>query len=159
MKSAVLKFLFFLVFIALSTEAREINLNSTLQKANNSQKHLFVFLHRTDCGYCESMIQFTFEDEIIKSYISKNFIYEHINVKENDTVTYESFKGNGREFAKHVGYDFYPTCLFFNSDGELVFVEVGYIDKKSMSNEDRFYKILKYVNSKSYKEMEFDVSK
>lgn len=159
MISTVFKIFLFLSLLFLSVEARDINLNSTLKKINDSQTHLFLFLHQTDCGYCESMIQFTFEDDIIKPYISKNFIYEHIDIKEDDIVTYKDFTGSGREFAKYIGYDFYPTSLFFDKNGELVFVEVGYIDTKSVSNETRFYKILEYVNSKTYKEMDFNVSK
>lgn len=159
MFSTVFKSLIFFLVLFSFADARDIDLDSALQKANKSQKHLFVFLHQTDCGYCESMRQFTFEDEVIKQFIKDKFVYEHINVKEQDVVTFQDFKGNGRDFAKHIGYNFYPTSLFFDKDGELAFVEVGYIDKKDIPNETRFYEILKYVDLGLYKKMDFNVSK
>jgi thioredoxin-related protein len=159
MLNTVFKLSLLFLLVASFAQAREIDLNSMVKKASKTQNHLFVFLHQTDCGYCESMIQFTFEDEKIKSFINNNFIYEHINIKEKDVVSYKEFKGSGKEFAKYIGYDFYPTSLFFDNRGELVFVEVGYIDKESIPNETRFYKILEHVKSKKYKEMNFNVSK
>lgn len=139
------------LLLLLSLEAREINLDKLIHKATLSHKHLFVFLHKTHCGYCENMKEFTLQNETIHSFINKNFIYEHINVSMNDTVIYQDFHGTAKEFANEIGYDFYPTALFFDVEGELVFAEVGYRDSKKESNEKRFYKILHYINSQAYK--------
>ena len=91
-----------------------------------------------------------------KKFTNKNFIYEHINVYDKDTVIYKDFKGNGREFAKKIGYDFYPTTLFFNENAEIILVEVGYRDNKAMPNEKRFYIMLNYIDSKSYLKMDYE---
>jgi thioredoxin-related protein len=104
------------------------------------------------------MIQFTFTDEKIDAYLQKHFVYEHINVTNNETVSYRGFKGSSQAFARHIGYDFYPTSIFFDEEGEAAFVEVGYIDPEHLPNEVRFMKILKYVHTKSYQNKEFDVS-
>lgn len=137
-------------------QAREINIDKLVDSATSSKKHLFLFIHQTDCGYCVSMIDFTLNNDVIKKYIKKNFIYEHINIRENDVISYKKFKGNGREFAKHVGYAFYPSSLFFDKNKEIIFGEAGYIDSNAMSNERRFYTILHYIHSKAYKEKDFD---
>ena len=47
--------LFLVLVIHFFVYARDINLNDLVQKATQKNKHLFVFLHRTDCGYCESL--------------------------------------------------------------------------------------------------------
>lgn len=146
------------LLVVVSLHAKEINLDKALEQATAQNKHLFVFLHKTDCGYCESMIQFTFTDSDIEAFLQEHFVYEHINVTNNETVSYRGFKGNGQAFAKHIGYDFYPTSIFFDEEGEHAYVEVGYIDPKHLPNEVRFMKILKYVQSKSYQTKEFDVS-
>jgi len=148
------KIVFFLLIFMASLYAKEINIDKAALKARDLHKHLFVFLHKTDCGYCESMIQFTFEDELIKPFIKKNFLYLSINVNDNDIVSYKDFKGSGREFAKSIGYDFYPTALFFDKMANIVEVEVGYIDSEKIPNEKRFYEILKSVKNRSYMKIE-----
>jgi len=149
----MLKTFLVISFVFLFLEAREINLDKLLKTANTSNKHLFVFLHKNHCGYCQRMIDFTLKNDTVELFLNKYFIFEHINVSENDNIIYKEFKGNGREFAKHIWYDFYPTSLFFNKNGEAIFIEAGYQNKK-IPNEQRFYKILNFIQSGSYKNME-----
>ena len=141
-----------LLFVSL--DAREINLDKLIHKASLSHKHLFVFLHKTHCGYCESMKEFTLQNSIVQSFIQKHFIYEHINIKKNDSVTYQDFHGSAKEFAIDIGYNFYPTSLFFDDKGEVILAEVGYRDSVAEPNEKRFYKILHFIQSEAYKTMD-----
>lgn len=90
---------------------------------------------------------FTLDDDSVKEIVEKDFVFLHINISEDDLVKYNGFSGNGREFAKHVGYNIYPSSLFLNSETELVYAVPGYQDK------DQFQLILKYVNSGAYKTM------
>ncbi len=152
----ILKSFLIILTLQFTLQAREINLNTIIDTATKTDKHLFVWLHKTDCGYCESMKEFTLQNDTIKAFIDKNFIYVHINVYEKDSVIYKSFQGNGREFAKKIGYDFYPTSLFFNEKKDLILPEVGYIDNEIKSNEQRFFTILNYISSKSYKKMDYE---
>lgn len=80
--------------------------------------------------------------------IEKYFVFVDINISDNDSVTYQSFKGNGHDFAKHVGYNFYPSSLFIDEKNEIVFAAPGRQD------ENDFYIMLNYVKSKSYKTMD-----
>ena len=155
MKTVIKTFLIILT-LQLALHAREININSLVNSAKASNKHLFIFMHKTDCGYCESMIEFTLQNETIKAFTDKYFVYEHINVYDKDIVTYRDFKGSGREYAREIGYDFYPTTLFFDDNAKMIYEEFGYIDNAKMPNEKRFLRILNFVASKSYKTMEFE---
>ena len=146
MFQTVVKTLLILITLQLTLQARNINIDNILNTAMKSDKHLFVWLHKTDCGFCENMKEFTLKNDTLSAYIEKNFIFVHINVNEKDSVIYQDFKGSGREFAQEVGYDFYPASLFFNHDGEIEFVEVGYIDSVKESNENRFYKMLNFIS-------------
>ncbi len=152
----ILKSFLIILTLQFTLQAREINLNTIIDTATKTDKHLFVWLHKTDCGYCENMKEFTLQNDTIKAFIDKNFIYVHINVYEKDSVIYKNFQGNGREFAKKIGYDFYPTSLFFNEKKDLILPEVGYIDNEIKSNEQRFFTILNYISSKSYKKMDYE---
>lgn len=131
----------------ISLFARSIDINAIVKKSIDKNKHLFVFLHRRDCGYCESMLTFTLDDDPVKGLVDKKFVFLHINISEDDLVTYKRFSGNGRAFAKLVGYNIYPSSLFLNSKNEIIHAVPGYQDK------DEFLLILKYVDSKAYKTM------
>ena len=145
-----------IITLQLTLQARTINIDNIVSTAKKIDKHLYVWLHKTDCGYCENMREFTLENETINAFIEKNFVFVHINVYEKDSITYQDFRGNGREFAIEVGYDFYPTSLFFADDGEIEFAEVGFIETKDESNERRIYKMLNYIQSKSYEKINYE---
>lgn len=141
-------FLFIFVF-NISLFARYIDIDAIVKNSVKNDKHLFIFLHRTDCGYCESMLTFTLDDDPVKELVENKFHYLHINISEDDVVKYMDFKGNGHDFAKYVGYNLYPSSLFLNSESEIVYAVPGYQDK------NQFLIILKYVESGAYKTMDY----
>ena len=141
----------FLCLSLATLAAREINLDNLAAKAAEQNKHLLVWLHKTDCGYCESMREFTLEDENVAAVLKNSYLFVHINISENDNVTYKSFKGSGKAFAKKVGYNFYPSSLFLNGKTEIVFAAAGYIEEKD------FLMMLKYVDSGAYRHMKYDM--
>ena len=145
-KTIVSLFLFIIVF-NISLFARNIDIDAIVKNSVEKNKHAFIFLHRTDCGYCESMQMFTLDDDPVKELINKDFIYLHINISEDDVVNYKDFTGNGRDFAKYVGYNLYPSSLFLNAKNEIIHAVPGYQDK------DQFLVVLKYVNRCAYKTM------
>lgn len=153
---SIIKISLIISIMTFTLQAREINIDKLIDTATSSNKHLFIFLHKTDCGYCVSMIEFTLNYKIIKEFIEKYFVYEHINISDKDLIRYKDFKGNGREFAEHIGSAFYPSSLFFGENKEIIFKEAGYIDSNILPNEKRFYTILNYIQSQSYKEKEYD---
>lgn len=107
-------------------------------------------MHQTDCGYCESMIQFTLDDDANVPLLKKHFIYTHINIKESDHVVYNDFQGNGREFAREIGYDFYPSSIFMDANYKIIYAIPGYQDEK------HFFHLLNYLISNKYTTMDFD---
>jgi thioredoxin-related protein len=96
------------------------------------------------------MHEFTLDDDKVKSLIKNKFIYIHINISEHDKVVYKDFVGNGRAFAKYMGFNLYPTSLFFDYRGELIYSALGFHD------EVLFYRILKYIQTDSYTQMDYD---
>ena len=127
--------------------ANDVNLDQLVIDANKTNKHILVFLHITGCDYCLRMQEFTFDDDSVNSAIKKDFIFVDINVRDEGAVIYDNFKVSKLKFAKETGYPMYPSCLFFDKNGELVYDAVGYKD------EDKFLKILKEVSSKSYDDL------
>jgi len=128
--------------------ANDINLNQLVVEAKKTNKHILVFLHITGCDYCLRMQEFTFDDEMVKAAIKKDFIFVDINVRDEGVVSFDGVKVSKIKFAKEIGYAMYPSCLFFDQNGELVYDEVGYKD------ENRFLEALKVVSSKDYNDIE-----
>lgn len=150
MYKLLLKTLLLTFVLNTSLLARDININTVVDTLKGTDKHLLVFLHKTDCGYCDSMIMFTLDDDLVKPLLEKEFAYIHINISEKDEVHYKDFKGSGREFAKLIGYNLYPTSVFIDTNNEIVFIAPG------KREEGPFLNILNYIISKSYKKMDLE---
>lgn len=153
MPKFIIKFFLLSLFLHATLLSKDININKVIYQAEKSGKNLFVFLHKTDCGYCESMIEFTLDNDAVKSLLKKSFVVVDINIYHKDTVIYKNFKGSARAFAKMIGYDFYPSSLFFGKDKEIIFAIPGYQDEK------KFFVILNYISSDSYKKDDFSTFK
>lgn len=142
--------LFVLTSFFFSLSARDIDLNRIARDTAKQKKTLLVWLHKKDCGYCEAMYEFTLGDDKVAAVLASSFQLVDININDNDTVTYNGFKGSGHDFAKHVGYNFYPSSLFMNADAALIFAAPGYVEEKD------FFNMLGYVSSGAYKSMNYD---
>lgn len=130
------------------TFANDINLDHLVVEAKKTNKHILVYLHISGCDYCLNMEEFTFDDEMIIAAIKKDFIFVDINVRDEGFISFDGFKVSKLKFAKEIGYPMYPSCLFFDKNGELVYDAVGYRD------EIKFLKILKIISSKAYNDIE-----
>jgi len=141
---------FFLIFLILfgTCFADDINLNLLVDEAKKTKKHILVYLHITGCDYCLNMEEFTFDDEMVIAAIKKDFIFVDINVRDKGLVSFDNFKVSKLKFAKKIGYPIYPSCLFFDKNGELVYDTVGYRD------ESKFLETLKIVSSKDYNDID-----
>jgi len=137
-----------LISVMSMTLANDVNLNQLIVEAEKTNKHLLVYLHITGCDYCLNMEEFTFDDEAVIAAIKKDFIFVDINVRDEGLISFDGVNVNKLKFAKEIGYPMYPSCLFFDKNGELVYDEVGYRD------EIKFLKTLQLVSSKAYDDIE-----
>ena len=136
-----------LVLLQTSLLSQEINIEKIIKNARNSNKDVILYLHRIGCSYCNSMQEFTLEDDDVAQYLKANYEVIHINVSLKDSVTYKGKKSGGICLAKNIGYDFYPSVLFLNKDANIDYASVGY------KNEFEFLVILNYVHGDFYKNM------
>ena len=142
------KLIFLLLTVISITFASDVNLDKLVLEAKKTNKHILVFLHITGCDYCLRMQEFTFDDDTVVATIKKDFIFVDINVKDKGIVQYDNFKVSKLKFAKESGYPMYPTCLFYDKNGELVYDAVGYRD------EVKFLNTLKLVRTKAYDDLD-----
>ena len=133
-----------LLTVVSMTFANDIDLDQLVLDAKKTNKHILVFLHITGCSYCLKMQEWTFDDDKVMEAIKKDFIFVDINVRDEGLVSFDNMKISKLKFAKEIGYPMYPSCLFFDKNGELVYDEVGFRD------EAQFLKTLQDVSSKAY---------
>jgi len=142
------KLVLLLLTVISITFANDVDLDKLVLDANKTNKHILVFLHITGCNYCLKMQEWTFDDDRVIDAIKKDFIFVDINVRDKGLVSFDNMKISKLKFAKEIGYPMYPTCLFFDKNGELVYDEVGYKD------EEKFLKTLQLVSSKAYNDID-----
>ncbi len=145
----MIKFLISSLLIT-SLYAQIINLDTSLQVANQTNKTVLIFLHKNGCGYCNAMEEFTLDDDEIKKFISLHFIYVSINISQNIDIIFHKTRQSGLEFAKEIGYNFYPTILFLDRDGELLDATVGYKENTE------FLQFLHYIRSSENDTLSFE---
>ena len=96
------------------------------------------------------MIKFTLGDEEVHKKIREKFVYVDIYTADEGEVRFNGFKGNRRALAKSLGYDFYPTSLFYDSHKKMIMALPGARKK------DFFIKVLNYISSKQYLKIDFE---
>lgn len=146
----MIKLLFILLAIFTISCADNINIDRIISKAKKSHKHVLVFLHRPGCPYCNTMIEFTLPDEKIVQKIKKNFIFVDIDIRDSGEIIYDDFRGSRQDFAKELGYNFYPSTVFIDKNKEIVYGVAGYKD------EEEFLNILRFIESDSYEDMDIE---
>ena len=141
------KLLILLLALFSLARAQDVNLDSLVTQAQEENKHILVYFHQPYCGYCRRMKNNTLNDSAVKEKIKKDFIYVDIDIREDGTVVLNDFKGSKREFARYLDYDAYPSTVFIDKNGEMIYAQAGYQD------EEYFLKILYYISTVSYDDM------
>ena len=84
--------------------------------AAKSGKHIFLDAYTDWCGWCKVLDKETFTNKDVIEFVNANFI----------SVKYEMETGIGKTFAMKYRVRGFPSQLFFNPDGKLVFTGMGF---------------------------------
>ncbi len=110
------------------------SIDKAIEKAQKTDKLIFVDAYTSWCGPCKWMAANMFTNDTVADFYNENFINLKLNME----------KGDGKEFAKTHSIRFYPTLLFMNKKGELVHKKVGimrapssYVDLGKNSNNQK----------------------
>lgn len=109
-----------LSLVGVKAQDRSINFehgtfNEALAKAKEADKLLFVDCYTSWCGPCKMLANHVFTNNAVADYFNANFI----------SLKMECETGEGPEIAKRFSVTAYPTLLFINGDGELVYKTTG----------------------------------
>ena len=123
-----MKKIFFLVSLGSSiiTFAQNINFQDNmefseiLKKAKTENKIIFLDAYASWCGPCKMMEKNVFNKESVQEYYNANFI----------NVRFDMEKGEGMDLARIYGVRSYPTFLFIDGDGKIIYKSMGYQPEK-----------------------------
>jgi thioredoxin-related protein len=100
-----------------SVEFKEGSLAEVLALAKEQNKHVFVDVSTSWCGYCKKMKKNTYTNDKVAEHLNSNYI----NISINAEV------GEGPGIIKTYRVKAYPTELILNGDGKLLSKNVGYL--------------------------------
>lgn len=114
----------FVCFLLITTlaNATEINFlenpvwSSVLAKAKKENKIIFLDAFAVWCGPCKNMDAQTYTNAAVAAYYNANFI----NVK------YDMEKGEGPKLAELFQVTAYPSLIFINAEGKMLYKAVGF---------------------------------
>ncbi len=87
-----------------------------LNLARKENKPIFVDAFTNWCGPCKKMAEDVFSDSSVVPFFNKSFVNYSVNIETQEGKLFDSiFKVSA-----------YPSLLFFEANGELIFREIGY---------------------------------
>lgn len=113
----------FVLFIFLTTQLfagevdfRKISWEEAKAAAKKENKYIFIDCMTDWCGWCKVMDRETFSKQEVADYMNKNFV----------SLKMEMETGFGIKMAMKYRVAAFPTALYFNPNGELVYRVGGY---------------------------------
>jgi thioredoxin 1 len=92
-----------------------------LELAQKENKLVFLDIYATWCGPCKKLKANTFSDATVGAYYNPNFI----------NVALDGEEGEGKILAEKYKVTGYPTLLFIDKDGNIVYQTGGYMSAKN----------------------------
>ncbi len=94
-----------------------ITFEEALVKAKKSDKLIFIDFYTEWCGPCKMLSKSVFPNQKVGELFNKEFINLKLDAEKEGLANARKYKVNA-----------YPTLLFINGDGEMVYKKVGGID-------------------------------
>ena len=138
--------LLLLILLSINLYSSDINFDDIIKQSKKQDKQIMIFFHMEHCGWCHKMIDDSLSDKSIAKIIKDKFIFVDIDVETSGNIIFENKSIEKIDFARKYKVWFYPTTLVFENM-ELIQRVRGY------RNKVKFLNIVKYLSSKSYKNM------
>lgn len=98
-------------------EFKHITFEEALNKAKTDNKLVFIDFYTAWCGPCKTMSAYVFTNEMVGDAYNREFICIKLDAEKE-----------GLDAAKKYKVDAYPTLIFLNGEGELIYKKVGSCD-------------------------------
>lgn len=127
-----------------------LTMEEAQEKSIEDGKPLFVFIEAEWCGICKRMLQNIFPDQRIQEKLNANYYPVIIDLDSKNPILFNGKSMTERDFARNMNVSGTPTTIFFDSSGEELGRQVGFIGIEQLQ------RLLAYVNSDRFNEVSFD---
>jgi len=149
-KLLVTIFSFTLFFSAIGSEKNQravywFSFGEGINKASETNKLVLVFIKIDWCKLCTEMEKIVFTEEEIQKYMKDNFVSIKLNAENIYPIaTINGKKHSSSEIVRNYKISSFPTILFMQSNGKLLYKLVGY------QGIEEFKDILHYFGDKKH---------
>ncbi|MBD3170739.1 MAG: thioredoxin fold domain-containing protein [candidate division Zixibacteria bacterium] len=138
---------------ALVGEATDIewtDANTGFTKSSESGKPMMAFYTTSWCSWCKKMRKETFTDQGVVDKLNSSFVPVIVNGEGANKVNFQGQEMTEREFTKAMQVRGFPTTVFFDSKGEIILGQPGFLKP------DQLGLLLGYIGDGAYKEQKFE---
>jgi len=133
--------------LAEAFEWREMG--EAMELAAENDKKVLVYANAVWCTYCKKMEKEIFSQEIVQNATNEDFYSVWIDIESEKELNFRGEKMSQIQFARIMRVTGTPTFIFFDSDGEIIAGQPGFIPK------DLYLQILEFVGSDAYVDQSF----
>ncbi len=154
MKKTIL-FTLALAFLSLNAIAQKINwvtFEEAIKLQKKNPKKIMMDVYTNWCGPCKMLDKNTFQNKDVADYVNANYYAVKFNGEGNEVVNYngKSFsnpnynpafanrRNSAHELARYFQIRSYPTVMFLDEKGDLIFPLIGY---KTVSQMELYLKM------------------
>ena len=103
----------------------QATLAEAFAKAKKENKLVFVDTYTVWCGPCKRLSKEVFPQQKVGDYFNPRFV----------SVKIDAEKGEGIAYAKKYAINSYPTLMFLNPDGEVMYATRGFVNADGLIND------------------------
>lgn len=158
MKHALRLFLLIMVLIgaAVASPAAADNnevwlsYGDALEKAENEEKPVMLFVEAEWCVHCQRMKEESFSREDIRQKLTENFYPVLIDLDSREKLQFRGEEITERELARSLGVQTTPTTFFLDAEEEVLGSREAFMETEVICD------LLAFVNSENFGEVSFE---
>jgi thioredoxin-related protein len=111
------------------------NWQEVLSIAKTQHKNIFVDVYTTWCGPCKMMDNNVYPDSALGALVNQDFIAIKVQMDctKNDNPYVKSWYADAEQIKQSAKVESFPTLLFYNPEGQLIFKSIGYKSAKALA--------------------------
>jgi thioredoxin-related protein len=122
-----------------------LEIQEDIRDAQQSNKHVMLFMHIDRCPYCTALIEENFRQGRNYDFTRKNFDVIALNIRGDREIVWDTKTTyTEKSLAKKLNIFATPTVLFLNHEGKTVYKMHGYRKPSAFGH------VLQYVSEKQY---------
>jgi thioredoxin-related protein len=124
-------------------------MGEAIELAAENDKKVLVYANAVWCTYCKKMEKEVFSLEKVQQATNEDFYSVWIDIESEEELNFRGQKMSQIQFARIMRVTGTPTFIFFDSEGEIIAGQPGFIP------EDMYLQILEFVGSDAYVDQSF----